>query len=456
MASYFDNVDSTFGASVDGKTMPRWQRKALDSNSNTGRLQTPKKEAVDRFIPNRASMDIEAAHYKLTHSENVPSPSKEHYAKAIESTLMGEANSKILAFKQKAPQPSEGHKNDLRVLYTQNRGAQRVRKASRAIPQNPERILDAPEMRPDFYLNILDWSSQNQIAVALNNSVYIWDAASGNTFELCHTEQAGDYISSVSWAGDGAHLAVGTSDSLVQIYDVTSQRKVRTMTGHSGRVAAMDWNGHILSTGSASGLIMNSDVRVANHCVSALEGHSQEVCGLKWSPDGKLLASGGNDNLVNIWSANGELRHTLTDHQAAVKALAWCPWQSNLLASGGGTADRHIRFWNTSSGNCVNSIDTQSQVCSLLWSAEHHEIISGHGFSKNQLSIWKYPSLAQVTELTDHTERVLGMAMSPDGQTVASIAADETIRFWKCFAADASNKKQKVMPTSSRLGAMIR
>ena len=50
-----------------------------------------------------------------------------------------------------------------------------------------------------------------------------------------------------------------------------------------------------------------------------------------------LYCSGGNDNLVNIWNENGTKAHTFTEHQGAVKALAWCPWQPNLLASGGST-----------------------------------------------------------------------------------------------------------------------
>lgn len=58
---------------------------------------------------------------------------------------------------------------------------------------------------------------------------------------------------------------------------------------------------------------------------------------------------------INIISFN-------SSHQAAVKALAWCPWLPSLLASGGGTADRKIRFWNCNSGVCINDIDTQSQV----------------------------------------------------------------------------------------------
>lgn len=99
-------------------------------------------------------------------------------------------------------------------------------------------------------------------------------------------------------------------------------------------------------------------------------GHSQEVCGLRWSLSGQQLASGGNDNLLHIWDAAVSTSSAeqsaplfrLEGHQAAVKALAWCPYQNNLLASGGGTADRCIKFWNTKVGYCTNSIDTNSQV----------------------------------------------------------------------------------------------
>ena len=103
--------------------------------------------------------------------------------------------------------------------------------------------------------------------------------------------------------------------------------------------------------------------RVREHIQERLVGHQQEVCGLKWSPSGNQLASGGNDNLLHIWQQGQERPlHTLTAHQAAVKALAWCPFQSNLLATGGGTADRSIKFWNTHTGALLNSIDTGSQV----------------------------------------------------------------------------------------------
>jgi cell division cycle protein 20 (cofactor of APC complex) len=175
-------------------------------------------------------------------------------------------------------------------------------------------------------------------------------------------------------------------------------------------------------------------VRTADLSQSLAQGHRQEVCGLQWSPDGKQLASGGNDNILNVWDqGRATPRLTLTQHCAAVKALAWCPFRQNLLASGGGTADRTIRFWNTSSGALRNTVDTKSQVCSIVWSKHEEELVSSHGFSHNQLTLWKYPSMVKMAELTGHTSRVLHLAQSPDGETVVSGAADETLRFWKVF-----------------------
>lgn len=187
--------------------------------------------------------------------------------------------------------------------------------------------------------------------------------------------------------------------------------------------------------------------RQREHITATLRGHEQEVCGLKWSPNGQQLASGGNDNLLHIWDANNDRpTHCITSHQAAVKALAWCPFQSNLLASGGGTADRCIKFSNTHTGAVLNSIDTASQVCALQWSRHEREILSSHGFSQNQLCLWKYPSMVKVAEFTGHTSRVLHLAQSPDGTTVVSGAADETLRFWRVFAE--ANVAQKVTQCS--------
>ena len=227
------------------------------------------------------------------------------------------------------------------------------------------------------------------------------------------------------------------------LWDVNTQKQLRKMDGHSDRVGALSWNRHILSSGGRDNLIVNHDVRIAEHNVATLVSHTQEVCGLAWSPDGTTLASGANDNKLCLWDATATSisrpRYELTEHQAAVKALAWSPHERNLLATGGGTADRCIKFWNTQSGSMLQSVDTGSQVCALQWNPFEKEILSSHGFARNQLCLWKYPTMAKVKELDGHTARVLHLAVSPDGSSVVSAAADETLRFWEVFAPAKSH-----------------
>uniref|UniRef100_A0A0B7A671 CDC20/Fizzy WD40 domain-containing protein n=2 Tax=Arion vulgaris TaxID=1028688 RepID=A0A0B7A671_9EUPU len=443
---------------------------ACKTPGSAGKKKTPNKSvktpsAADRFIPNRNTAQIEAAHFKLcTQSQpneetwSMMSPSQQEYKQAMAENLNGDTlQKKIISFNEKPPQAPEGYQNDLRVLFSTGKIGGSMKKMTRYISQVPERILDAPDIIDDYYLSLIDWSTKNILAVALGGSVYLWDASTGSiTLLMDMKSTSGDYVSCANWTADGNHVALGLSTGAVELWDAAAQKKLRTMNGHSARVGALAWNSYILSSGCRTGSIHHHDVRVAEHQVGTLQGHSQEVCGLKWSPNGKYLASGGNDNLLNIWRPEGgsllpatEPLYSFNEHQSAVKALAWCPWQPNVLASGGGTADRHIRFWNCNNGASLSSVDTRSQVCALLWSPEYKELISGHGFMQNQLTIWKYPSMNKVTELTGHTARVLHMCMSPDGSTVVSAGADETLRLWKCFAGDEMTKKTKSKSSSS-------
>jgi cell division cycle protein 20 (cofactor of APC complex) len=332
------------------------------------------------------------------------------------------------------------------VVYAENKARHFQSKTFRVIPQTPERILDAPELLDDFYLNLIDWSSRNVLSVALSQTVYLWNADNGEIQQLLTIDDAEHIVTSVGWQADGCQLAVGNDNSEVEIWDAIAMKRVQVIRGHSGRVGSVAWNGSILASGSRDASIMLCDVRSPQR-IGMLQGHTQEVCGLKWSPNNLQLASGGNDNLLCVWDFNRhameckptlQLRH----HTAAVKALAWNPVHSGLLVSGGGTADKTLRFWNTHIGACTHVIDTKSQVCAALWSRDGTELVSSHGYSDNQLTLWKYPSLKRITDLTGHNSRVLHLAISPDGQIVVSAAGDETIRFWRCFASDQKKRLQ--------------
>ncbi len=332
--------------------------------------------------------------------------------------------------------PNLNARSDLYSLSPVRFDSQRLllspRKAPRAVSKVPFKVLDAPDLADDFYLNLVDWGGSNILGVGLGSCVYMWNSTSGRVTKLCELQD--DIVTSVSWIQRGTHVSIGTNKGLVQIWDAEKQRRLRTMTGHTGRVGALAWNDHILTSGSRDRLIFHRDVRQPDQYLRKLVGHKQEVCGLRWNTEDGQLASGGNDNKLMVWDKLSETPlWKFGEHTAAVKAIAWSPHQHNLLASGGGTADRRIKFWNTSTGNCIQELDTGSQVCNLAWSKNSNELVSTHGYSQNQIVVWKYPSMTQVASLTGHTYRVLYLAMSPDGQTVVTGAGDETLRFWKCF-----------------------
>jgi cell division cycle protein 20 (cofactor of APC complex) len=375
--------------------------------------------ATDDAIAALESLNIDDDDDAATYSR--PSPNTVAYQDSLANACGVSLNTRILEFK---PAPPESSKPiDLRQQY--NRPLKPANASSaqfrRRVATAPERVLDAPGLIDDYYLNLLDWSSGNQVAIGLERNVYVWSAEDGTV--SCLMETSPDtYVSSVKWSGDGAYVGVGLGTGEVQIWDVAEATKIRSMYGHDTRVSVMGWNKHLLSTGARSGLVYNHDVRIAEHKVAELVSHTSEVCGLEWRSDGAQLATGGNDNLVSIWDARSLSvpKFTKTNHKAAVKALAWCPWNMNLLATGGGSYDRHIHFWNTTSGARVNSIDTGSQVTSLRWSPHYREIVSSSGFPDNSLSIWSYPTLVRNVEIPAHESRVLHSCLSPDGQMLAT------------------------------------
>jgi cell division cycle 20-like protein 1 (cofactor of APC complex) len=310
-------------------------------------------------------------------------------------------------------------------------------------------VLDAPALSDDFYLNLLHWSSSNLLAVGLDRSVYIWNGFTSRVTQLCDVG-SDDSVCSVAWTQRGNQLAVGLSSGNVHLWDVEKPSLVRNLPGHNSRIGSLAWAGNTLTSGSKDRSILMRDLRAPDSSVKQLSAHRSEVCGLKWSPDERELASGGNDNQLLVWNkccSSPTLR--FSQHNAAVKAITWSPHQHGVLASGGGTADRCIRFWNTATGSPLSCVDTGSQVCNVEWSENVNELVSTHGYSQNQVVVWRYPSMSKVATLTGHTLRVLYLSVSPDGETIVTGAGDETLRFWSVFPMRASSERQQSLLTSS-------
>ncbi|XP_059666292.1 protein FIZZY-RELATED 3 [Cornus florida] len=433
------------------RTVSNLQSPRTMSPRTISNLSSPSKSGncSDRFIPCRSSSRLHTFGL-IEKGSPVKEGGNDAYSRLLKSELFGSdfgcfspagqvgspmtPSKNMLRFKTDSSGPNSPYSPS---ILGQDSGSSceisTPPKPPRKVPKTPHKVLDAPSLQDDFYLNLVDWSSQNVLAVGLGTCVYLWTASTSKVTKLCDLGP-GDGVCSVQWTREGSYISIGTNLGEVQVWDGTQCKRIRTMGGHQTRTGVLAWSSRILSSGSRDRNILQHDLRVSNDFVSKLVGHKSEVCGLKWSHDDRELASGGNDNQLLVWNQSAQTPILkLTEHTAAVKAIAWSPHQSGILASGGGTADRCIRFWNTTNGNQINSVDTGSQVCNLAWSKNVNELVSTHGYSQNQIMVWKYPSMAKVATLTGHSLRVLYLAMSPDGQTIVTGAGDETLRFWNVF-----------------------
>mmetsp|Transcript_11563 Transcript_11563/g.10041 ORF Transcript_11563/g.10041 Transcript_11563/m.10041 type:complete len:357 (+) Transcript_11563:702-1772(+) len=326
-------------------------------------------------------------------------------------------------------------------------------KSYRKIPKVPYRILDAPGLVDDFYLNVIDWSAKNYVAVSLLHSVWIWDENQGKVSKFCKREQQDtEEYTAVSWDPKGNILALGDGQGICQLWDHQARKPIRCFNGHAERIDCISWNGsNVFSTGSKDGSILTCDLRSPENYVACFNGHKDEVCGLKWSPDGSQLASGGNDNRVFIWSnRKTEPEAKFTEHNSAIKAITWSPHQQNLLLTAGGYSDRTIKVWNTLSMSMINEVETDSQVCNIIFSKNSNEFVTAHGHYTNHIVVWKYPEMIKLSIIDgdhSHSDRVLFMADSPDGEKVVSGSCDETLKFWNVFPPKPQKKESFLFPS---------
>ncbi|NXD31161.1 FZR1 protein, partial [Spelaeornis formosus] len=436
-------------------TMPcvaEMRRTLTPSNSP---MSSPSKHG-DRFIPSRAGANWSINFHRINENEKSPSQNRKAkdatsdtgkdglaYSALLKNELLGAGIEKVqdpqtedrrlqpstpekkslftYSLSTKRSSPDDGNEVSPYSLSPVSNKSQKLlrspRKPTRKISKIPFKVLDAPELQDDFYLNLVDWSSLNVLSVGLGTCVYLWSACTSQVTRLCDLSVEGDSVTSVGWSERGNLVAVGTHKGFVQIWDAAAGKKLSMLEGHTARVGK-EWG----SRGElrVPGLIFVLCCVLNTHKLDLVSSLCQL---LVWN----------HSSLSPV--------QQYTEHLAAVKAIAWSPHQHGLLASGGGTADRCIRFWNTLTGQPLQCIDTGSQVCNLAWSKHANELVSTHGYSQNQILVWKYPSLTQVAKLTGHSYRVLYLAMSPDGEAIVTGAGDETLRFWNVFSKTRSTKE---------------
>lgn len=412
-----------------------------------------------------------------------------------------------------------------------------INRREKAVPTVPFRVLDAPSLKDDYYCSILAYSRTcHTLAVALTQKVYLWTEKYGVRYPPIPPVRATNFVTSLAFSseeGGKAILAIARNSGNVTLWSLLEARP-RFEAPHLSPATCAAFrpvptrrqstlSSHLASSedllvGDDTGTIYYYSVEWPNFArgsmtlLAKIDAHSQNICGLAWSPDGRYFMSGGNDNRALLFDAEfvletsrsnynhrggviggpsqvedeihgvagsamtpeaspehrssrslpdepnsrGQrleaiqmiglptppptplrsrpvpistasqanvrpdnlpatnislLRNGPTDsdtvaiseahvcsfyHAAAVKAIAFAPWQPTLVATGGGSNDRQIHFFHAESGATLALINVFSQVTSLVWSTTRREIVATFGYSQPEhdirIAVFSWPS----------------------------------------------------------------
>jgi WD40 repeat protein len=208
----------------------------------------------------------------------------------------------------------------------------------------------------------------------------------------------------------------------LQLFD-TSRRLFRSP------VTDLAWSesGDLLATLDAVNIVRVIDASTGN--VKHAFSHTALVKCLSLGPDGKTLATAGEDRLIHLWdTSTGKKLQQLAGHQGIVKAVAWSP-DGKTLASGSG--DFTARVWDVQSGQQIAQFTRpQAKVDGVAFSPDGKRVASGGTGGDSTVHIWEASTGKELVPHEGHHGWLGGLAVVDDGKTLLTSATDKVIRLW--------------------------
>jgi WD40 repeat protein/serine/threonine protein kinase len=304
-------------------------------------------------------------------------------------------------------------------------------------PNGAMRRLDTPDFSnhavafsPDGRL-LATGGAQLKCTPETPSPIQLWDVASGARLRTLygHTQ----VVPALSMSPDGARLASAGFDGTVRLWDVRTGRQLAILTGHEGSVSSVAFSpdGRLLVTSGDDMTVRLWSVQ--DHLLLVtLRHHTNRIPCIAFGPDGRTWATASTDGTAAIWDVKTRtVRTVLREHKGPVRAIRFSP-TGQIIATG--SDDWAVRLWGVDSGKCLRTLEEHNQhVFTLAFSPDGRLLASGDRGGVIQL--WDVETGRNLLTLgaaglPTQQGSILGLDFSPDGRTLAVAHTARSISLW--------------------------
>jgi WD40 repeat protein len=302
------------------------------------------------------------------------------------------------------------------------------------------------------------------LAIGRDGIVRLLDINTGNLSLMALLRQPAN-IRAMAFSADGNTLAMGSSDSVVTLWDTSEKKLLTELVGHSMEVLATAFSKEgALATGSGDGSIRlwdarrlwdptyrkdliaaNTSLKERSHSahdkslellIGTLNGHAGAVTSVAFLPNGKNLVSGSRDGSVKLWSTtiDGTMNSTVQLGWRSTQGISALAFSGNGQMLATSSYGGNVEIWNTSAtfSNTRNGEmlppENSTAVNSIAFSPDSRLVATG-GLD-TYVRLWDANSRTKLDQLDGHTDSVLSVAFSPDGTSLATGGADRKVILW--------------------------
>ena len=271
-----------------------------------------------------------------------------------------------------------------------------------------------------------------------DGTLRVWDAGTGR--ELLTLSGHSSVVSCVSFSPDGTRIVSGSEDSTLRLWDANSGRELRTLTGHTSSVlgVALSPDGTQIVSGSQDDTLKLWDANTGRE-LRTLTGHTSSVLDVAFSPDGTQIVSGSQDNSIKLWDAKtGRELRTFVGHSwfattlsevtrihRGVDAACFSP-DGKTIVSGG--QDQTLRLWDASDTSELRVFNEgASNILSVCFSRDGSRIVSGN--EDGTLMMWDSRGRTEARLIS--AEKTKSIAFSDDCKYLVSTDYHDKSLYWR-------------------------